>query len=121
MPQKEYTMFSEYFKNAKAGSMKGKKKKPSRSNRWGMCTIAAIVAVMIVGLLVQSNSLRIKNEQYEEQKAELEQQIQDEEVRAEEIQVLGEYVNSDEYIEKLAREKLGLVYKDEVVYRPSSD
>ncbi len=101
--------------------MKGRKKKPSKSNRRGMCTIAAIVAVMLVGLLVQSQSLRIKNTQYEEQKAELEQEIQDEEVRAEEIQVLGEYVNSEEYIEKLAREKLGLVYEDEVIYRPTDE
>lgn len=73
--------------------------------------------IMLVGLLVQSQSLRAENANYEAQKEELEQEINDEEVRAEEISELAEYLSSDEYIEKLARERLGLVYEDDVIYR----
>lgn len=97
--------------------MAGKRKQPSKSNRRGMYSIAVIVAVMLVGLLAQSQSLRAKNAEYQTQKEELEQQIKDEEVRAEEISDMSEYLNSDEYVEKLAREKLGLVYEDDVIYR----
>ncbi|MCD7735394.1 MAG: septum formation initiator family protein [Lachnospiraceae bacterium] len=97
--------------------MAGRKRRPSKSNRRGMYSIAAIVMVMLVGLLVQSQSLRAENTDYEAQKAELEQQITDEEVRAEEISDLSGYLASDEYVEKLAREKLGLVYEDDVIYR----
>ncbi len=99
--------------------MAGRKKKPSNSNRVGMYSIAVIVMVLLVGLLVQSQSLRAKNAEYATQIADLEQEIQDEEVRAEEIKDLAEYLNSDEYVEKLAREKLGLVYEDDVIYRVS--
>lgn len=97
--------------------MAGQKRRPSKSNRRGMYAIAVIVMVMLVGLLAQSQSLRAENAEYVEQKEDLEQQIIDEEVRAEEIRDLAEALQSDEYVEKLAREKLGLVYEDDVIYR----
>ncbi|MCD7954801.1 MAG: septum formation initiator family protein [Lachnospiraceae bacterium] len=94
-----------------------KRKQLSMGNRLGMYLISVIVMILLVSLLVQSQSLRAQNAEYETQKAELEQEIQDEEIRAQEIEDLSEYLNSDEYIEKLAREKLGLVYEDDVIYR----
>lgn len=48
---------------------------------------------------------------------ELEQQIAEQEARAEELEKLPEYTQSQEYIEKMAREKFGLVYPDEVIFR----
>jgi len=83
-----------------------------------MVAIAAIVLVLLVGLLVQSQKLSVRNTQYEARKSELQQQIQDQEIRAGEIENLKDYVNSTEYIEKLAREKLGLVYEDETIFQP---
>lgn len=82
-----------------------------------MVAIAAVVTVLLVGLLVQSQKLSTQNEQYAVQKADLEQQLKDEELRAEEIENLKDYVNSAEYIEKIARDKLGLVYKDEILFK----
>lgn len=70
-----------------------------------------------MGLLVQSQKLSSQNRQYELRKSELEQQISDEELRAGEIENLHDYVDSKEYIEKVAREKLGLVYKDEILFQ----
>ena len=59
------------------------------------------------------------NEELEEsyQVTELEQQIAEQEARAEELEKLPEYTQSQEYIEKMAREKFGLVYPDEVIFR----
>lgn len=94
------------------------KRRPSKSNRRGMMGIAVVVVALLVVLLIQSQKLIEKNSVYETQKAELEEQIQDEEIRAEEIENLKEYVNSDEYIEKLARDKLGLVYEGEIIFKP---
>lgn len=59
----------------------------------------------------------MKNNAYQAQKAELEQQIKDEEIRAEDIEKLRDYVESDEFIEKMARDKLGLVYEDEIIFK----
>ena len=97
--------------------MAGKKRKPSSSNRRGMVAIALVVMVLLVGLLVQSQKLSLQNRQYEAKKSELEQRISDEELRAGEIKNLDDYVNSTEYIEKVAREKLGLVYEDEILFQ----
>ena len=73
--------------------------------------------VLLIGLLVQSQKLGEQNQKYESQKLELEQQIKDEEMRAGEIENLKDYVNSTEYIEKVARDKLGLVYRDEILFK----
>lgn len=98
-------------------SMAGRRRRPSKSNRRGMFAISAIVMVLLVGLLVQSQELAASNKQYEAKKVELEQQIRDEEIRAGEIENMKDYVNSTEYIEKIAREKLGLVYEDETIFK----
>lgn len=98
-------------------NMGGKKRRPSKSNRRGMFAIAAIVMVLLIGLLVQSQELAVENKRYEAKKAELEQQIRDEEIRAGEIENMEDYVDSIAYIEKVAREKLGLVYEDEMIFK----
>lgn len=82
-----------------------------------MMGIAVVVMTLLVVLLIQSQKLIEKNSAYETQKEELKQEIQDEEIRAEEIENLKEYVDSDEYIEKIARDKLGLVYDDEIIFK----
>ena len=97
--------------------MAGKRRRPSRSNRRGMFAIAAVVMVLLVGLLVQSQKLSAQNVKYAEKKANLEQQIKDEEMRADDIENMKDYIDSPEYIEKIAREKLGLVYKDEILFK----
>ena len=48
--------------------------------------------------------------------SELQSQIDYEQKRADEIDNLKKNVNSDEYIEKMAREKLGMIRKDEIVF-----
>lgn len=82
-----------------------------------MVAIAGIVMILLVGLLMQSRQLSAQNQMYESRKAELEQQIKDEELRTEDIENLKDYVNSTEYIEQAAREKFGLVYSDEIIFK----
>lgn len=94
-----------------------KRKKLSSSNRRGMVTIAGIVMVLLVSLLVQSHKLSLQNTAYEAQKAELEAQLKDEELRAEEIENLKDYVDTTEFIEKIARDKLGLVHSGEILFQ----
>lgn len=54
--------------------------------------------------------------QYSQQIASLEEQIAQEEKNAEQIEDLKELYESDEYKQRLARERLGLVEPDERVY-----
>lgn len=93
------------------------RRKASKSNRMGMIVIAGIVLVLLIGLLVQSQKLRAQNAEYTAKVEELNQQIRDEELRAEEISELKDYVYSLEYIESVARDQLGLVYSDEIIFK----
>lgn len=86
-----------------------------------MYLIAFIVMVLLIGLLVQSQDLADANAKKEARKAELEQQIKDEEVRAEEIEQLAEDINSPDSVEQIAREKLGLVYEDDIIFQPEEE
>ncbi len=96
---------------------KGQKRRASSSNRRGMAGIAVVVMVLLTVLLYQSNELKMKNAAYTDQIASLNDQIALEEARARELEKLPEIVESDEYIEKTAREKFGLVYEDEIIFK----
>jgi cell division protein DivIC len=77
-----------------------------------------LVLILLIGMVtVSSITLKAKEESYRAQEIELEQQIEDEKARAEEIEDLEDYVGTDEYVEEIAKEKLGLVYDDEIVFR----
>ena len=77
------------------------------------CVIALLTGVLFVG----SISLREKNENYKVQEAELQSQLQQEEQRAEEIEALESYVGTDEYIEDVSKEKLGLINPNEILFK----
>ena len=89
---------------------KRQKRRASRGNRIGMAGIAVVVLTLLAVLLVQSHRLENKNTAYAGQ-------VTEQEARAEELEKLPEYTQSQEYIEKMAREKFGLVYPDEVIFR----
>ena len=94
------------------------KRKVSTGNRAGMGIIALVVGVLIVALIIQSIKLNHRIVSYRSSNAALESRIQEEKDRAEDLKNLPAYVNSDEYIEKAAREKFGLVYEDEIIFKP---
>lgn len=53
----------------------------------------------------------------EQKTVELQQQIESENQRTEDIDNMQEYMQSDEYAEKVAREKLGLVKDGEILFK----
>ena len=61
--------------------------------------------------------LQQKNESYRQQEEELLAQIAEEEERAEEIEELKKYVQTKKYVEEVAKERLGLVYEDEILFK----
>ncbi len=79
--------------------------------------MSLIVAGVGIAAGVRGNELRQEILQNSQQESALEQQLQDETDRTEEIQELEQYMQSDEYIEKIAREKLGLLKENEILFR----
>lgn len=96
--------------------MKSMKKRRVLQHRMSVFSITAVIVVLAVTLSVASISLHRKNNEYKAQEAELEAQLEAEALRAEEIEELEEYVGTDEYVEDVAKEKLGLVYPNEILF-----
>lgn len=73
--------------------------------------------MMLIFVFVASLSLRVSNANKQERVAELESQIEAEKEKAEEIEEYGKYVQTKKYAEEVAKEKLGLVYEDEIIFK----
>ena len=98
-------------------SKKKKKRRKVGYESLGMLAIALVVLVLLGGLMLKSNDLQERLTVYDAKEATLEQQIEDEKDRTEEIDKLKRYMETDEYTEEVAREKLGLVKDNETVFK----
>lgn len=101
-------------------SGKKKKKKTIGYNHLGMFGISLIVLVLLASLMVQSRDLKESLAGYETRAEALSQQLEDEQARTEEIDQLKEYMQTDEYAEQAAREKLGLVKENEIIFQEAN-
>lgn len=102
--------------------MKKTKKRNARvrrrvmQHRLSVLLVSCVIVVLAVTLSVASISLHTKNQNYKAQEAELQKQLKAQEERAAEIEELEEYVGTDEYVEDVAKDKLGLVYPNEILF-----
>ena len=94
----------------RARRMRGREKK-------ALLVMGLIVGSVGITLTVRGNALNQQIQQNSLKESALEQQLEDETKRTEEIQELEQYMQSDEYIEKIAREKLGLLKENEILFR----
>ena len=79
-----------------------------------------IIALCLTGvLLVNGKKYNARIEAGKIQKEELEAELEEENARTTEIQELEEYMQSDEYKEQVAKEKLGLVKDGEIIFKES--
>lgn len=80
--------------------------------------VISAIAIIILGVIgFSASSAYAKNQAYIEQEIELMDELADEQERTAEIEVFKEYSQTDAYVEEVAREKLGLVYEDEIIFR----
>jgi len=75
-----------------------------------MLMLVVVVAVSSVGLMA-------KKETYRQREIALEEQIAAEEARKKEIEEFETYSHTKKYIEEVARDKLGLVYEGEILFK----
>ena len=86
-------------------------------NRFSMFLVSLVVVMIMI--LVQVKSIEIQ-QKIDGKKAEIEKlqaQIDEEKKRAQQIEEFGKEVQTKGYIENIAREKLGLVYEDEILFK----
>lgn len=75
--------------------------------------ILAVTALVVVYFLVSGAFNAIRSHQLREQQSRLEAEIQQIQQRFQRLEALRDYLNSDEYIEAVARQQLGLVREGE--------
>ena len=62
-----------------------------------------------------------RNAAYVEELAQLQNKIDAEEDRTQDLADLEAYMQTDEYAEQVAKDKLGLVYEDEIIFKPEEN
>lgn len=88
-----------------------------RQNRFSMFLVSLVVVMLMVVVAVRSMGLQQKIDEKAAELKRLEEQIEAEEQRALEIEEFAKEVKTKGFIENMAREKLGLVYEDEILFK----
>ncbi len=88
-----------------------------KKNRAGRLSIACIVIFLLAVMSVQIMRLYEKNQEYIAKEAVLNEQLEDETERRDEIADYEKYIGSQEYVEDTAKSKLGLVYDNEIIFK----
>lgn len=79
--------------------------------------ITTVVVSLAVVVNIGASSLREKDLEYQVKEANLEKALAKEESRAAQLEEYRVYVQTKQYVEKVAKEKLGLVKKDEILFK----
>jgi len=96
-----------------------RRKKDQWSNRLAIIGITVVVVSLGVVVNVKSASMRKKDLEYQVREEQLQRQKEKEESRAIELENYRVYVQTKQYIEEVAKQKLGLVMPDEILLKPS--
>ena len=79
---------------------------------------ALLVLIMLCILLVKNgDALRQKNKELESQIDEVESQIEEETQRASDLEEYQEYIQSKKFVEEIAKNKFGLIYPNEIIFK----
>ena len=89
--------------------MTGKMAARRRANRKWIALALVTVVLLSVMTWIGGNSLA--------QQQLLEEKIAEEEARSKELDEYSEYMKTDEFAEWYAKEKLGLIHKNEIIFK----
>lgn len=88
-----------------------------RQNTMGMLLVTTVVIMMLIVVTVKSVELREKRTAYLAREEALMQEIEAEQARTEEIEEYEKYTQTKKYVEEVAKNKLGLVYEGEIIFK----
>lgn len=82
-----------------------------------MLLVTTVVLMMLLVVTVKSVELREKRSTYMAREEALLREIEAERARTEEIEEYGKYTQTKKFVEEVAKEKLGLVYEGEIIFK----
>ena len=94
----------------------GRRKKVRKKSRTTEFSITVVLCCLVAVLTVKGISLQQKVNANASRLSSLDSQIEEEKQRTDDITALKEYMQTDEYIEKMASEKLGLIKSNAKVF-----
>ena len=97
-----------------------RRKRDRQGNRMASIGIVFVIFSMALVVNARSSSLRAKDLEYQVREENLRVQVEEEKKRAEDLEEKRVYVQTKQYIEKVAKEKLGLVNPDEIILKAAN-
>ena len=94
-----------------------KRKKRMNQNGIAMLSITFVVGVLFIAMMTMSLNLQQQISDCKTEMKEVQSQIDEENERTKEIDETTERMDTDEYVAEVAREKLGLVKDNEIVFK----
>lgn len=88
-----------------------------RQHQWSVIAIIGVVLMLSVVVGVSCHSINKRLEGYRQREQILQEQIAYEENRAIEIEEYRKYTKTKKFAEEVAKDKLGLVYEGEIIFR----
>lgn len=89
-----------------------------KKHRNALYLVMLVVGIFLGTLVVQGISLHNNCRDLEMELGQLEEKKKSLEQEKKKIKEQEAYTKTDEYIEDMAREKFGLVYDDEIIFKP---
>lgn len=93
------------------------KKRPRKKRRTGLYLVIVVVGMFMTTLFVQGYGLKNNCEKLATEQTQLIEKKKSLEKEQEQIKEKSEYMKTDKYIEDVAREKFGLVYDNEIIFK----
>ena len=103
------TRVSINMKDTRRNSRKRRSRRRTNQHKLSVLVITGVILLMTALVVVGGISLRAKEKSYLAQETELKKQIDVDDMEA--------YVGTDEYVEEIAKEKLGLVNENEIILK----
>lgn len=101
----------------RSGAQRTRMRRRRQQNKASMICITLIVLILTGITSVQIITLYHKNQDYQAREAGLQAQVESEKQRQESLEEYEQYVTTTEYIEQIAKSKLGLVYPNEIIFK----
>ncbi len=88
-----------------------------RQNGFSVALVIMVIIMLMIVITYGRIDLQKKQDVYTLKEEQLLEQIEAEEKRAEEIEEYRKYTQTQKYVEEVAKEKLGLVNENEIIFK----
>ena len=93
------------------------RKRKKKVNRMGKLCVSGIVFMFLIVMSIQIVKLYKEDQTYIAKEKELNEQLEDATEEQQQLADYEQYTQSQQYIEEVAKSKLGLVYNNEIVFK----